>query len=344
MHLDDEIREQPEVLNRLISEQIEATKQVVSAIQAFDPTFICIAARGTSDNAARYGQYLFGSFNQLATVLAAPSLHTIYEAPPNLSRALVIGISQSGQAEDVRQVLEDANEQGGLTLSLTNYPDSPMAQTAQHHLALLAGEERSIAATKTYTAELAVIAMLACMLKGGSEVDEALKRLPEFASATLKLSEGVIQSAERYRYMEKFAVIGRGYNYSTAFEISLKVKELAYIEGTGYSEADFRHGPIAVVQPGFPVLLVAPKGKMLPKMLDLADKLAERSAECLVISNDEAMLEKGHQMMRLPRDVPEWLSPIVSVIPGQLFAMQQAVVRGYPVDRPRGLSKVTVTS
>ncbi len=343
MHLDDEIREQPEVLNRLISEQVEATQQVVSAIQAFAPTFICLAARGTSDNAARYGQYLFGSFNQLAAVLAAPSLHTIYEAPPNLSKALVIGISQSGQAEDVRQVLEDANHQGSLTLSLTNYPDSPIAQTAQHHLALLAGEERSIAATKTYTAELTVIAMLACMLKGGTGVDEALKRLPEFASATLELSEPVLRSAERYRYMEQFAVIGRGYNYATAFEISLKVKELAYIEGVGYSEADFRHGPIAVVQPGFPVMLVAPRGKMLPKMLDLADKLAERSAECLVISNDETMLEKGRQMMRLPRDVPEWLSPIVSVIPGQLFAMQQAVVRGYPVDRPRGLSKVTVT-
>lgn len=342
MYLQDEINEQPIVIQRLLNEQAEETARIAQIIRDFDPAFVSLAARGTSDNAALYAKYLFGAFAGLGAMLSTPSLHTIYETPPKLSRALVIGISQSGQAEDVRRVLDDARNQGGLTLAITNYPDSPMARTAKHHLSLMAGEEVSVAATKTYTAQLTVLAMLVSALTHKGETE--LRDLPRFASETLRLSEPIMQWADRYRYMERFAVIGRGFNLSTALEISLKVNELAYITATAYSEADFRHGPIAMIQPGFPVMLAAPKGKMLPKLLDLADKLDERSAERLVISNDETMLSKGHKQMRLPDDLPEWLSPIVTVIPGQIFAMQQAVIRGHAVDKPEGLTKVTVTT
>ncbi len=343
MYLQREIHEQAEVVARLLSEQAEATQQVAQAIEAFDPVFVCIAARGTSDNAARYAKYLLGSHVRLPVMLAAPSLHTIYRTPPDLSRALVIGISQSGQAEDVRRVLADAREQGALTLAVTNYPDSPMAQTAAHHLQLLAGKEVSIAATKTYTAELTVIAMLASALTDRSDDDEALAALPGSVSETLKMTESIPRWAERYRYMERFIALGRGFNYCTAFEVSLKVKELCYIVSNGYSEADFRHGPIATVQQGFPVMLIAPRGQFLPHMTDLLEKLNERGAECLLITNEESLVEGAHKHMALPADVPEWLSPVVSVIPGQVFAMQQALSRGYEVDRPRGLTKVTVT-
>lgn len=340
--LQQEIEAQPVVINRLLTEQAEQTARIARIIRDFDPAFVSLAARGTSDNAALYAKYLFGAFAGLGAMLSTPSLHTIYEHPPRLSRALVIGISQSGQAEDVRRVLEDARKQGGLTLALTNYPDSPMAQTAEHHLSLLAGEEQSVAATKTYTAQLTVLAMLVSALAGFGESE--LGQLPRFASETLKLSEPIVKWADRYRYMERFAVIGRGFNLSTALEISLKVNELAYITSTAYSEADFRHGPIAMIQTGFPVLLAAPQGKMLPKLLDLADKLRDRSAECLVISNDATMLGRGHKQMPLPADLPEWLSPIVTIIPGQIFAMQQAIIRGHAVDKPEGLTKVTVTT
>jgi len=342
MLLQSEIAQQPAVMERLLTEGMTATQSVVDAIKTFEPTFVCIAARGTSDNAARYAQYLFGNVLGLPVMLATPSLHTIYGAPPNLSKAFVIGISQSGEAEDVRTVLHDANQQGALTLAVTNFDDSPMAQTAQHHLPLLAEEELSVAATKTYTAQLTVVAMLATLLASDDTMLSNLKRLPRFTEDTLKLTDTIPEWADRYRYMDKFIVLGRGFNYATAIEISLKVKELTYISSEGYSEADFRHGPIAVVNNGFPVMLVAPQGKVFPQMADMVEKLGESKAETLIISNDADLLSQATKQLPIPT-IPEWLSPIISVIPGQVFAMQQAIARGYEVDKPRGLSKVTIT-
>jgi len=275
-------------------------------------------------------------------MLATPSLHTIYGTPPNLSKALVIGISQSGEAEDVRTVLQDANQQGALTLAITNFDESPMAQTAQHHLPLLADEEFSVAATKTYTAQLTIIAMLATLLADDDTMMAQLKTLPAIATDTLKHTEAIAGWAQRYRYMKQFIVLGRGFNFATAFEISLKVKELTYISSEGYSEADFRHGPIAVVNSGFPVMLVAPKGKVFEQMADMLQQLNQHKAETLIISNDADLLTKATKPLVIP-EVPEWLSPVVSVIPGQVFAMEQALTRGLEVDKPRGLSKVTIT-
>ncbi|TVR22522.1 MAG: SIS domain-containing protein [Anaerolineaceae bacterium] len=342
MYLQKEINEQPGVLARFLAEQNENIEAIAASVREFDPAFVCIAARGTSDNAARYAQYLFGARAGLSVGLSAPSLHTLYGQPPDLSRALVIGISQSGQAEDVRRVLDDANANGGLTISITNDPESPLAQTAKHHIDLLAEEEISIAATKTYTAQLTAIAALVTAYADDDEMRENLLALPDAMEQTLTQITHIAHWAERYRYMNQFVVIGRGYNYATAFEIKLKVKELCYIISDAYSEADFRHGPIAVVGEGFPVMAVAPKGKTLDNMLDLLAELSERGAELLVISNDDRALDSGVKTMRIP-DMPEWLSPVVAVVPGQVFAMNQAIVRGYAVDKPRGLSKVTVT-
>jgi glucosamine--fructose-6-phosphate aminotransferase (isomerizing) len=342
MLLEQEIQEQADVLGRLIDEQWAHVAQVAALIRDFDPAYALIAARGTSDNAARYAQYVLGGKAHLPVALSTPSLHTLYETPPNLAKGLVIGISQSGQAEDVRRVLADARAQGALTISVTNYADSPMARTAAHHIPLCAGEELSIAATKTYTAELTVMAMLGAFLSGDSGLLDTLRRLPDWMRTALDYCQDIARWAERYRYMTHFAAIGRGYNYPTAFEISLKIKELTYVIGEGYSEADFRHGPIATIMPELPVIVVAPQGQTLPTMRDLLAKLAAKNAELLVISNDDAVLRQAVKAMRIP-DLPEWLSPIVSVVPGQVLAMNLAVVRGYPVDKPHGLTKVTIT-
>ena len=342
MFLETEIREQGEIVANLLQHQSERVARLAQAIRAYEPVFVCLAARGTSDNAALYAKYLFGSFLRMPMMLATPSLHTLYHMPPNLARSLVIGISQSGRAEDVRQVLQDAREQGALTLAITNYDDSPMAQTAEHHIAILAGEEQSIAATKTYTAQMTVLAMLVAALDAQHGLQAELHMLPQYVSEALAESERIREWSQRYRYMSNFSVIGRGYNLCTALEVSLKVKELCYLSTTGYSEADFRHGPIAMIQPGFPVMLIAPQGRTLEQMRDLAVKLREREAELLIVSNDDDLLAQGLYAMRQPT-MPEWLSPIPFVIPGQVFAMLQAMHRGYAVDRPRGLSKVTVT-
>lgn len=345
-YLEAEIQQQPEVIEALLKREAATTREISQAIRAFDPAFILIAGRGTSDNAARYAQYAFGARARLPVGLATPSLHTLYEAPPRLTRALVIGISQSGQSVDVSQVVQDAREQGALTLAITNDPASLLARTAQHHLHLGAGQERSVAATKTYTAQLTALALLLTALLDDAASREQLAALPDAVHETIhRWQEQALSQpgwVERYRYMTQFIALGRGYNYATAFEINLKVKELSYITGDAYSEADFRHGPIATVQPGFPVLLVAPEGKTMPVMRDLMAQLRAREAEMLVISNQETMLLEGHRGLRLPA-IPEWLSPIVAVIPGQIFAMRLALAKGHDPDKPRGLNKVTVT-
>ena len=340
--LQREIAQQPAVLRRLLAEGWQDTRAVAAAIREFDPAFVCIAARGTSLHAGIYAKYLFGAALKLPVMLASPSLHTLYAAPPALSRALVIGISQSGQAEDARLVLQEARAQGALTLAITNFDDSPLAATARLHLPLRAGMERSVAATKTYTAQLTAIAMLADALSDAAGLAEDLARLPQLASETLDMCAGIDGWAARYQDMDRLTILGRGCNYATACEIALKVRELTYISGEGFSEAEFQHGPIAVVQPGYPVMLVAPSGKTLPGMRDMLGVLKDKGADALVISDDAAALQTGARAMPIPQ-IGEWLSPFLAVMPGQVFAMRQAIVRGYDVDKPRGLSKVTIT-
>lgn len=339
--LESEIREQPAVLARLLETQRDTVRAFAEAYRAFKPAFATIAARGTSDNAARYAQYVWGTKCGLTVGLATPSIHTLYGTTPDYSRALVVGISQSGASIDIRAVIEAARAQGALTLSITNNPDSPLAQAAEFHIDLSAGPERSVAATKTYTAELGAVAMIAAALNDTAELSEALAHIPDWAEQTITLSESV--DAAPFTYIPNFASVARGYNYATAFEITLKVQELCYITGTGYSEADFRHGPIAIIQPSFPVIAVAPSGHTLPGMLDLLDKLAERQARPLVISDNPEALAKAAVAMPIPQNIPEWLTPISAVIPGQIFALRLAAAKGHDIDAPRGLTKVTVT-
>ncbi|MEM9949958.1 MAG: SIS domain-containing protein [Chloroflexota bacterium] len=339
-HLQDEIQSQPTVLANLLDKQRAHVYTIAEAIRDFNPAFVMIAARGTSDNAARYAQYALGIRAKLPVALATPSVHTLYDTTPKLSNALVIGISQSGQSADVRQVIRDAKAQGALTLSITNDPESPLAMSTDYHIALGVGVEKSVAATKTYTGELLAISMLVQALTESPYDD--LAQVPQWVDDTLSLNTSIKDWAQRYRYINRLATIGRGYNYCTAFEISLKIKELCYIVSEQYSEADFRHGPIAIVEDGFPVIVVAPQGKPQPQMLDLLTQLQSKNAECLVVSNDDKALATAQNAMRLPA-IPEWLSPICAVIPGQYFAMYLAGERGLNIDEPRNLNKVTST-
>ncbi|MDQ7028015.1 MAG: SIS domain-containing protein [Anaerolineae bacterium] len=342
-YLHSEIHEQPDVIQRLLTEEAENVKQITQAIREAKPTFVMIAARGTSDNAARYAQYTLGIFAGMPVALATPSAHTLYGAQIDMSQAFVIGISQSGKSVDVAQIVTDARKQGAKTLSITNDPESHMAQAAEYHIWLRCGEEQSVAATKTYTAQLTALAMLTAYLVDDATMLEDLAHLPKFVAETLTNAQVINDWAERYRYIERIAVIGRGLNYSTAYEVALKIKELCYVVGEEYSEADFRHGPIAIISRGFPVLVIAPKGKTLPLLVDLLKKLnQERQAECIVFSNDNEACSLGVKSVKLP-DMPEWLSPVCAVIPGQMFAYRLAEAKGHDVDHPEGLTKVTIT-
>ena len=342
-YLSNEIHEQPEVLLRLLDIQTETAARVAAAIRARDVRYAVIAARGTSDNAARYAQYLFGALNRLPVALATPSLFSIYCTPPQLRDALVMGISQSGQSPDIVAVLEEGQRQGAPTLAVTNDPDSPLAARADYVMPLHAGEERAVAATKTYTAQLTALALLSCSLGDDPDRLEALRRVPLAVEGVLDREELIADAAERYRYMETCVVLGRGYNYATAFEIALKLKELNYLIAEPYSSADFMHGPIAVIGSGFPALVVAPNGKMFDTMRDFTLELKSRGAELLIISDRQDLLAEAVTPLPLPESVPEWLSPIVAIVPGQLFALHLTLTKGYDPDQPQGLQKVTIT-
>lgn len=338
-----EIHQQPDIIRKLVVDPQDSIKALADRIKANGIHHVIIAARGTSDNAGRYAQYLLGAHNQLSVGLTTPSLFTIYNQPPNLSDSLVIGISQSGKSPDIVSVLEEGHRQGALTAAITNYPDSDLGNAADIVLDLNAGEELSLAATKTYTAQLTLLALLSAELNQTDTFKKDLLALPDQINQGYE-NESVVKSlAERYRYMSHCAVIGRGYNYATAFELSLKIKELTYTVAAPYSSADFLHGPVAIIDRGFPTFVIAPSGKMLPEMKTLIEKVRDRQAEVIVISDQDEFLALGDQKISLPKGVPEWLSPITAIPPGQMFAMYLSHTRGINVDNPRGLSKVTET-
>ncbi len=342
-YLSQEIHEQPEVLRRLLAQEKDVIHQLAAAIQQRQVTHVVIAARGTSDNAGRYAQYLLGAVNRLTVALAAPSLFTIYGRPPRFGNALVLGISQSGKSPDIVAVLTEARRQGALTAAITNFPGSDLGQAADFIIDLHAGEERSIAATKTYTSELATIALLSAALAEDEVMLAALGEIPETVAATLATEPEIAGVAQRYRYMRDCVVLGRGFNYATAFELALKLKELNYVIAEPYSSADFLHGPLALIEHGFPAIVVAPSGVMLPEMQEFIRTLKGREAEVITISDDPATLALARVPLRLPRPVPEWLSPLAAIIPGQLLALHLTHVRDYDPDHPRGLRKVTET-
>ncbi len=338
-----EIHQQPDSLARLSGEGRAAIAGLATAIRAQDIDNVVIAARGSSDNAGRYAQYLLGIANRLPVALTTPSLFSVYQRPPRFaSRSLVLGISQSGKSPDIVSVLAEARRQGQLTAALTNTPGSDLAQHADHVINLWAGNEQSIAATKTYTGELLAIALLSSLLADDGEKIALLYKVPSLVQQTLDMNSNSAQTAERYRYMQECVVIGRGYNYATAFEVALKLKELTYTIAEPYSSADFLHGPLALIQSGFPTLVISPSGALSNEMQSFLQQLRQRDAEIVCISNDQDALALGHKKLVLP-DLPEWLSPLVAVIPGQLFAMHLAYAKNLDPEKPRGLRKVTET-
>jgi glucosamine--fructose-6-phosphate aminotransferase (isomerizing) len=344
MSLHDEILEQPRRLADLLKNQRSAVLKIAEAIKAREVKFVFLAARGTSDNAGRYANYLWGATNRLPLALAAPSLFTYYAEPPKLDGALVVGVSQSGKSPDIVSVLTEGRRQGCLTLAITNVPESPLAEAAELMLDIQAGAEKAVAATKTYTSQLMGLAMISAALRGEEQAWRDLEKVPAWIDEVLKQDAAIACMAERFRYMHQCVVLGRGFNYATAFEWALKLKELTYVVAEPYSSADFQHGPIAMVEGGFPVLAVAPQGKVFDSMLEMLTRLRQKhEAELVVISNDERALALAQSPIHLPTGIPEWLTPLVAIVAAQLFACHLTVVKGYDTEKPRSITKVTET-
>lgn len=347
----EEIREQPEALERTLQKELARVEGLRQLFQKRRPRLIILAARGTSDNAAHFGRYLLEITTGIPAALAAPSVYTLYEAAPNLQDALVVAISQSGESTDTNLVLERARERGALTVGITNEAGSTLSRLAEHVILVHAGHERSVAATKTYTGQLMTLYLLAYALGARIRLDD-LRRLPEWCARALELEPEVSDIAERYRFMEDAAVVGRGLNYANALEFGLKLMETCYVVAERFSSADFLHGPIAMVERSFPVFAFAPAGPTWQAMRQVLEKLAQRRAETLVISDasNPGLDCPGVRWLRIPlklarsRLIPADLyTPVPYIVPAQLFAATLALSKGLDPDHPRGLSKVTRT-
>lgn len=339
MGLLDEIREQPDVIARTLEANDGAAVQ--AARLATDCTHAVIAGRGTSDNAGRYAQYVWGTHNGLSVGLTTPSLFSVYDKPPRLDGALVVGISQSGESPDIVSVLEEGRAQGRPTIAITNEPDSPLAEAADVVLDLCAGDERAVAATKTYTAQLAVVALISERMAGRVGT---LGHLSGLADDALAQEEAARDIAVAFADMEHCAVLGRGFNHATAFEWALKLQELTYVVAQPFSTADFLHGPIAVLEPGYPVLAIAARGRAIDDVIEVLTRSREAGGSLAVITNDADVAAKTPRVMRFSDQCEEWLSPIPTVIVGQLFAYHLTLAKDLDPEIPRGLRKVTRTT
>jgi glucosamine--fructose-6-phosphate aminotransferase (isomerizing) len=337
-----ELGEGPDVVERVVNGAAEQVTALAHAVRGRTIDFVLIAARGTSDHAAIYAQYVLGSRNGLPVALAATSLVSIYGTPLRLHNALVLGISQSGRSPDVVADLEDARRQGALTAVITNDRSSELAAAAQYVIELEAGPELAVAATKTYLAEIAILAMFSATFSGDATSVAQLCALPAALREALLMEDAVARLAQARAGDDRCVILARGFHYATAREWALKLKELADVLADPYSAADFQHGPIALIQEGFGVLAIATTGAALPGMGELLGRLRDARARLLILSDDPGTLALGDGVP-LPTGVPEWLAPLVAIIPAQLFAYHLARARGLDPESPRNLSKVTLT-
>jgi glucosamine--fructose-6-phosphate aminotransferase (isomerizing) len=342
-----DIAEQAAGYERLLTEGLAPIAAVARQVAELSPRFVLFTARGTSDHAALFAAYLTEIRLGIPAGLASPSSITVYGARPDLRDALVVGVSQSGGSPDLTEVVRVARESGAHTLAVTNNPGSPLADAAELHLDVLAGKERAVAATKTYTAELlALLLFVEGMRTGSGQLDAAdraeLDRLPELAR-TLIEDPTPTQLAARYRFADRLVTTGRGYAYPTARETALKLMETSYLSALAFSGADLLHGPLAMTDPDVPVLAMVGDGPGGRSMSEVLGRLAERRADVLVVGNGEAAGLPAHAVRIGTPAVDERFSPLLDIVPMQRLALALALARGEDPDAPRGLKKVTET-
>ena len=337
-----EIAEQPAALAQTIKEERGKIARLGKFLKGRGIDLIVLVARGSSDNAALFGRYLLEITTGIPVSLSAPSVHTLYGAKLKLQNALVIGVSQSGEGEDINRVLENARAGGAYTVGITNEPASSMVSLVDETLLMHGGRERSVAATKTFTGQMILFYMLATEL---AERDCGLQYdlIPEFAARALEQQPAILELVQRYVFMENCVVVGRGLAYANAYELALKLMETCYVVAERFSSADFLHGPLAMVERHFPVIIFAPPGVMLPGVTGLIGRLGELRADTLVITGELDTAASCARAIIMPREIDEFLAPIPYIIPAQLFAALLAEAKGLDPDAPRSLSKVTRT-
>lgn len=339
----EEILEEPKTIERCIAKNRLLMEEIACHIRKADIDKVMIAARGTSDHAAVYAKYIIETELGLPVALAAPSVFTMYHGKLKLDRTLAIGISQSGKAADVLEVIRSAKESGAVTVSITNFPDSPLAMEAQYHLDCSAGLEKSVAATKTFLAQITLLAALTAAWAGNADMLARLESMPREIEKLIRSSDDIAEKVQRYRYMEECFVLARGMNYAIALESALKIQETCYVRAKAYATSDFYHGPYAMIEDGMPVFVFAPSGPSLKDVEAMITRLKDSGAELIVISDIEELRAQGDCSFSVPSAGSDIFSPFYNVVIAQMFACRLALAKGLNPDTPRSLSKVTIT-
>jgi glucosamine--fructose-6-phosphate aminotransferase (isomerizing) len=334
----DEIHETPNVMDRLVANESEKIKEIASELKRLSPSVIVATGRGTSDNACIYGQYLFGSELSIPVALALGSLYTHYKRPPTLKNGVVIGISQSGETEDVCEILKQSIEQKTFTIGITNNLNSTMAKLLKENTIFMnAGKEESVAATKTFNASITTIAMLVYSMK---EKPFDVKELKDIYDYIFKKEMEIESIAQKYTFAKDIIVLGTGFNYSIALESALKLKETCYISAQGLSSVDFVHGPMAILDPNIPVIIFAPDDSTLDLSLKVIEKIKNTGSHIFVLSDNDKALEKGDLSFKLKKTRKEFY-PFEIVLFAQIFAYNLSISKGLNPDLPRFLSKIS---
>ena len=338
----EEIFDQPRALRRTFKAEREHAESVKQYARRRGLRLIVLVARGTSDNAAVFGRYLLELTTGLPVSMCSPGVYTLYHTRMYLRQAVVVGISQSGEGADINLVLKAAKRQGALTVGITNEARSTMASLVDEVFLVRAGRQRSVAATKTYTGQLLMFYLLAGGL--GPKISmQSVSEIPDRVEETLKLAPEIRELVERYRYMRQCVVVSRGLNVANAYELALKLMETCYVVAERFSSADFAHGPVALIERDFPVIILMPPGKVFCDLRSLADRLRKLRAETLLISSTGVRLPASTRTILVPGQIPEIYTPIPYIVPGQIFSALLAGVKGIDPDKPRSLHIVTRT-
>jgi len=348
-----EINETTEIFGEIQSNNAKIMKDLVADIKAGSATNFVAAARGTSDHALIYFKY-FLEVNSIYTVgLSAPSVITLYKGKINYSNSIVIGCSQSGKAADVLEVIRRGNEQGAITIAITNNLDSPMAKEAKYHLYCSAGEEKSVAATKTFSAQMFLLLWLASEISENKEALLHVKNLKqEISKVVPQIDALTTKFAKKFSYMQSGFVLSRGVTYAIALEASLKLQETCYIQMKGYAGSDFYHGPMAMVNENTPVIIYCAKNNgdaelqrlVREDQMQCIDKMINLNAPVLLVTNDPVLTGKAKcNDALIDFGVPEEICMFAFALFAQMFACKTSCLIGNNPDAPRALSKVTIT-
>lgn len=342
--MQQEIFQQPEVFKKSIDYNKKTLENLVQTLKSKDISNVYIAARGTSDHAGIYGKYLIESMVGIPAGLAAASTITLYGGKINFKNMLVIGISQSGAAADVLEVMRQAKNSGAVTLTITNTLGSPLAEVSDFHLYCDAGLEKSVAATKTFGSQLYLIANFVAMWAENDNLLADLKKIPDNIGKVLEKNSEISELAKRYRFMEECFVLSRGYNYPLAMEAALKIQETNYVRAKAYPISDFHHGPFAMVDEGTAVFMYVSGGNIKEDSKAMIEKLKNVGADICMISDDDELISYGTVSFKIPDTFgSDAIAAFYFAVFAQLFACDLTAIKGRNPDSPRGLNKVTIT-